>query len=102
MNKNFLEELKAILPQREDILPLAIFFVAYVAAAKLGVYINKDLAGPPAFISPAIGIALGIMFLGGYRMWPAIVLGALLNGIWNGGIWNNVLISIYVNTLQAI
>jgi integral membrane sensor domain MASE1 len=56
---------------------------AYVAAAKLGL----DLAFATTSVTaiwPPTGIALAAIVLGGYRMWPAVAVGALLANVDTG------------------
>jgi serine phosphatase RsbU (regulator of sigma subunit) len=85
--------------------PYAISIVAvaavYVASGKLGL----DLAfttGSVTAIWPPTGIALAALVLGGYRMWPAVALGALLTNI-NTGINAGTILGITLgNTLEAL
>ena len=73
----------------------------YVASGKLGL----DLAfttGSVTAIWPPTGIALAALVLGGYRMWPAIALGALLTNV-NTGINAGTVLGITLgNTLEAL
>src|SRR5688572_27645655 len=58
-------------------LTLGVIAAAYFGAAKLGLglaSINPS-ASP---IWPATGLALAAVLLGGYRVWPAIFIGAML------------------------
>jgi serine phosphatase RsbU (regulator of sigma subunit) len=88
-----------------DPVPYAISIVAvaavYVASGKLGL----DLAfttGSVTAIWPPTGIALAALVLGGYRMWPAIALGALLTNV-NTGINAGTVLGITLgNTLEAL
>ena len=85
--------------------PYAISIVAvaavYVASGKLGL----DLAfttGSVTAIWPPTGIALAALILGGYRMWPAVALGALLTNV-NTGINAGTVLGITLgNTLEAL
>jgi integral membrane sensor domain MASE1 len=54
--------------------------VAYVIVARLGQEIVVTRVTP---VCPASGLALAALLLGGYRMWPAIMLGSVLvNTLW--------------------
>jgi integral membrane sensor domain MASE1 len=73
----------------------------YVACGKLGL----DLAfttGSVTAIWPPTGIALAALVLGGYRMWPAVTLGALLTNV-NTGVDAGTVLGITLgNTLEAL
>jgi integral membrane sensor domain MASE1 len=85
--------------------PYAVSIVAvaavYVACGKVGL----DLAfttGSVTAIWPPTGIALAALVLGGYRMWPAVALGALLTNV-NTGIDAGTVLGITLgNTLEAL
>jgi integral membrane sensor domain MASE1 len=66
-----------------DVLKLAGLTAVYYGTAKLGL----SLASMNASISavwPPTGIALAGLVFWGYRMWPAVLLGALLANGWTG------------------
>lgn len=58
--------------------------VAYIpihlAGGLFGNYLNQ-LAAPAVFIWPPIGCAVALLLLFGYRYWPAIFLGAIIQAI---------------------
>jgi signal transduction histidine kinase len=57
--------------------------VAYVVAARLGLTLDA-VAGFATLVWPASGIALAALLLGGYRLWPAIAIGAFVANALNG------------------
>ena len=55
---------------------IAVVFLAYLVAGKLGqatTNIRSSNLGP---VWPAYGIALSAFLLGGYRIWPGVAAGA--------------------------
>jgi diguanylate cyclase (GGDEF)-like protein len=63
---------------------LALLSLAYFAAAKLGLrlaYLNPSATA----VWPPAGIALGALLVLGYRMWPAIALGAFVANVTTAG-----------------
>jgi serine phosphatase RsbU (regulator of sigma subunit) len=73
----------------------------YVACGKLGLDLAFTTSSVTA-IWPPTGIALAALVLGGYRMWPAITLGALLTNV-NTGINAGTVLGITLgNTLEAL
>jgi signal transduction histidine kinase/integral membrane sensor domain MASE1 len=79
---------------------LAVTF-AYVSAGKLGLELAFAQANATAIWAPA-GIALAALLLCGYRIWPAILLGAfLVNVTTAGSIATSGAIAIG-NTLEAV
>ncbi len=74
---------------------------AYAVSGKLGL----DLAFATRSVTaiwPPTGIALAALVLGGYRLWPAVALGALLTNL-NTGVPPVTVIGIVVgNTLEAL
>jgi integral membrane sensor domain MASE1/serine phosphatase RsbU (regulator of sigma subunit) len=74
---------------------------AYVAAGKLGL----DLAFATTSVTaiwPPTGIALAAIVLGGYRLWPAVAIGALLTNVDTGVPALTVLGITAGNTLEAL
>ena len=57
--------------------------LAYVGTAKLGLNLRFEEMSVPAIWAPS-GIALAAVLLGGYRMVPAVALGALLASVTTG------------------
>ena len=80
---------------------MAVLFVAYVSAAKLGI----ELSVAHGVISPVwapTGIALATLVLYGPRLWPAVALGALVANVTSGlGPVDAAFISVG-NTLEAV
>jgi integral membrane sensor domain MASE1 len=73
----------------------------YYGAAKLGLslaYTNSSISA----VWPPTGIALAATVFWGYRMWPAIALGALLANAWTGVPWFSVLGITIGNTGEAL
>jgi class 3 adenylate cyclase/integral membrane sensor domain MASE1 len=56
---------------------------AYYLAARLGLSLAFDTERVTA-IWPPTGIALAALVLGGYRLWPAVAIGAFLANAWGG------------------
>ena len=54
---------------------IAVVAVAYLVAANVGLQLDA-VAGFATLVWPASGIALAALLLGGYRLWPAVALGA--------------------------
>ena len=54
---------------------IAVVALAYLVAAKVGLQLDA-VAGFASLVWPASGIALAAILLGGYRLWPAVALGA--------------------------
>jgi PAS domain S-box-containing protein len=65
---------------------LAILVLLYVLTGKLGLL----LAVPPGYatiIWPPSGIALGMLIIGGARLWPGVLAGSLLLNAYNSGVF---------------
>lgn len=76
----------------------AILFIAYLLSAQVG----AALFTAPAVLSPASGVALAGLILGGISLWPAILFAALVNNIING---SSILVTVlmpFVHVLQAV
>jgi serine phosphatase RsbU (regulator of sigma subunit)/anti-sigma regulatory factor (Ser/Thr protein kinase) len=74
---------------------------AYYASAKLGLSL-AFMTGSVTAVWPPTGIALAAVLVWGYRMWPAVALGALLANGWTG-IPLYALVGITTgNTLEAL
>src|SRR5262245_57757868 len=66
-------------------LQLALVFLAYVVAAKLGQstsHVRSDYVGP---VWPAHGVGLASMLGFGYRIWPALLVGSFVTA-WHGSV----------------
>src|SRR3954453_192741 len=62
---------------------VALLAGVYYGAAKLGLGLAFEPSSVTA-IWPPTGIALAALLLGGYRLWPGVLLGALLANGWTG------------------
>jgi anti-anti-sigma factor len=74
---------------------------AYTVSGKLGLelaYATKSITA----IWPPTGIALAALVLGGYRLWPAVALGALLANVGTGAPAVTVFGIVVGNTLEAL
>src|SRR5918996_2694530 len=83
--------------------PLTIAAVAavYTLAGKLGLELAYETSSVTAVWAPT-GIALVALVLGGYRLWPAVAIGALLTNIDTGVPAVTVLGITVGNTLEAL
>src|SRR6266581_166363 len=83
-------------------LPLiGLLAIAYIIAGKLGLML-ASLHASASPVWPPAGIALAAMLLFGYRVWPAIFIGAFLVNVTTAG---NVATSFAIaigNTLEAL
>ena len=80
---------------------MATLFVAYVAAAKLGI----ELSVAHGVISPVwapTGIALAALVLYGPRLWPAVALGAFVANVSSGAAPVDAAFIAVGNTLEAV
>jgi signal transduction histidine kinase/integral membrane sensor domain MASE1/ActR/RegA family two-component response regulator len=76
--------------------------IVYIASAKLGLSLAPDVAKQVSPVWPPTGIALAAVLLLGYRIWPAIALGAFVaNATADESIGTAFLIGIG-NTLEAV
>lgn len=57
------------------VLQIAIVSLAYIIAARVGLSLDA-VGGFATVVWPASGIALASLLLGGFRLWPAIAIGA--------------------------
>ncbi|MCW3063180.1 MAG: hypothetical protein JWN32_352 [Solirubrobacterales bacterium] len=73
----------------------------YAASGKLGLHLAFAIHSVSA-IWPPTGIALVALILGGYRLWPAVALGALLTNLDTGVPAVTVLGITCGNTLEAL
>src|SRR5436309_364996 len=80
---------------------LAVLGGVYFAAGKLGLRLAFEHASATA-VWPPTGIALAAMLLYGYRVWPAIFVGAyLVNATTVGSVWTSLGIAAG-NTLEGL
>jgi integral membrane sensor domain MASE1 len=73
----------------------------YVATGKLGLHLAFATHSVTA-VWPPTGIALAALVLGGYRLWPAVAIGALLTNVDTGVPASTVLGITLGNTLEAL
>src|SRR3954453_3601304 len=62
-----------------DVAAVVLLAVAYYLAGKIGLELAY-LDGAVAALWPPAGLGLAVLFLGGFRLWPGIVIGDLLLG----------------------
>lgn len=80
---------------------MGLLFAAYVSAAVLGLRFDA-VSGFATLVWPPTGIALAALLLFGYRLWPAILLGAFVANLITGAA-PAVAIGIGIgNTLEAV
>jgi integral membrane sensor domain MASE1/serine phosphatase RsbU (regulator of sigma subunit) len=82
-------------------LQFAAMVLAYVAFGKFGLGFAYQSSSVTAIWAPT-GIALAALVLGGYRLWPAVSVGALLTNLWTGVPAGTVLGITAGNTLEAL
>ena len=80
---------------------LAGVFVVYVLAGKLGLQFAFVHASATA-LWPPTGIALAALVLGGYRLWPAVFLGAVVVNVTTAGSLASSLGIAIGNTAEAV
>ena len=80
---------------------LTVLFAAYVLSARLGLMISP-VSGFATLVWPPTGIALAALLLRGLRLWPAVMLGAVVANVWSGASVG-VAVGIGIgNTLEAL
>ncbi len=80
---------------------MLVLFVAYVLSARLGLKLGP-VSGFATLVWPPTGIALAALLLRGVRLWPAVMLGAVVANVWSGAsFWVATGIGIG-NTLEAV
>ncbi|MDJ0703311.1 MAG: MASE1 domain-containing protein [Leptolyngbyaceae cyanobacterium MO_188.B28] len=73
--------MQARLPQNWTMLSgIVMMAITYFFAAQLGL-LAASLPGGVTVVCPTTGIALGVVLLAGYQVWPGIFLGALLSAM---------------------
>ena len=80
---------------------LLVLFGLYVVSARLGLSLGP-VSGFAALVWPPTGIALAALLLRGFRVWPAVTLGAVVaNALTGASFWVALGIGIG-NTLEAV
>ena len=80
---------------------LVVVLVAYVLSARLGLTM-APVSGLATLVWPPTGIALAALLLRGVRLWPVVMLGAVVANVWSGAAFG-VAIGIGIgNTLEAV
>lgn len=82
---------------KREWLQALVIFAAFLAASQLGRYLFTS----PAVISPAHGVGLASLVLGGLAMWPAVFLASLSHQLIIGASWISLIGFPIVNTIQA-
>jgi PAS domain S-box-containing protein len=80
---------------------LALVVAAYVAAGRLGLSLEA-VSGFATILWAPSGVAVGALFVLGYRVWPGIAVGAFLVNLWVGASVPVALGIAAGNTLEAI
>lgn len=82
-------------------LELVVFLLAYVLSARLGLML-APVSKLATLVWPPTGIALAMLLLKGVRLWPAVMLGAVVANVWTGAsFWVAAVIGLG-NTLEAV
>lgn len=68
---------------RAHFVRLGIVAAAYIAVSRAGLELDA-VSGFAALVWPGSGIALAAILIWGYRLWPAIAVGALVTNLWAG------------------
>src|SRR5919205_1770267 len=87
--------------QRRHLLTIAAIAAAYFATGKLGLALAVEAKQVTA-VWPPSGIALAVLLLFGYRVWPALALGAFLLNSTAGEPWLAACAVALGNTLEAL
>ncbi|MDB5224446.1 MAG: Two-component system, NarL family, sensor histidine kinase EvgS [Candidatus Adlerbacteria bacterium] len=82
--------------------PLILLFIAYVISARFGSIVIASGGPSTALIWPPAGIALAMLILYGYRMWPAVFAAAIVTALISGYSPTIAIGSALGNTLQPI
>lgn len=83
------------------VVALILLAAAYTGAARAGLLLDA-IAGFATLVWAPTGIAIAALLLFGYRLWPAIFVGALAANLWTGA---SVLTALGIacgNTLEAV
>jgi len=87
-------------PGRQDLLTFIVVTAAYVVAGKVGLQFASENASASA-VWPPTGIALAAFLILGFRIWPAVLLGAFVVNVTNAGTPVTALMIAVGNTLEG-
>ena len=90
-----------IVPNAGYLGKLALVAAAYFASAKAGLEFASTNQSVTS-VWPPTGLALAVLVMWGYRMWPAVAVGAFLANITTAGPLPSVLGIATGNTLEAL
>ena len=88
----------AVLRHLTALLALAI---VYIAAARAGLMLDA-IAGFATLVWAPTGIALAALLLFGFRLWPAVFIGAFVANLWTGAPLLGAVGVAIGNTLEAV
>lgn len=91
----------AVIPQARQLTAVLGLVVAYILAARFGLWLAAFMHPSVSAIWPASGLALAALVLFGWRLWPGILLGAFIAN-WMDLDWHTALTIGAGNTLEAI
>ena len=80
---------------------MAALAVLYLVTALAGLELGT-ISGFATLVWPPTGIAIAGLLLGGYRLWPAVFVGALVANLWSGAPIPVGLGIAFGNTLEAL
>src|SRR5205814_8799656 len=80
---------------------LLALWIVYVGAARAGLKLDA-IAGFATLVWAPTGIALAALLLFGYRLWPAVFVGAFAVNLWTGAPMLAALGIAVGNTLEAV
>ena len=65
---------------------------AYYVAAQAGYALQ--FTGSIAAVWPPVGLAIGVLYLGGLRWWPGVVMGDLLSNTWEAPLGTSIAVTV--------
>lgn len=78
-----------------------VFAIAYTLLGKFGLSLDA-VSGFAALVWPPAGLALAVLLLDGYRLWPGVLIGAFATNLWVGASPLAALGIACGNTLEAL
>jgi len=91
----------AVIPQARQLTALLGLVIAYILAARFGLWLAAFMHPSVSAIWPASGLALAALVVFGWRLWPGVLLGAFIAN-WMDLDWHTALTIGAGNTLEAI